>query len=309
MIHVGFPGTLGRLIVKLCSFAVPIFYLISGYYAYDCDESTIKNRLIKILKLLLYGLIVWTADSIFLGKGYLDFASWIKTYFGKTQIIKILVFCTIEYAIPLWFLIALAETYLFWIFVLKLKIEWLFIRLIPMLLLFYLGITIYCDTMRIEWFWKINFVAQALPWYMLGYYVNTKEGKWLLRIREKSLILSCVLGMILSILPIIFNSRIMFSNIGCIPYALSMFILMLRSSSYRRCEIIEYIGEKLSMDMYILHVIVAGLLTIMIRKIFKIDTASNMIFLYLRPIIGILGAVSMSYAVSSVREKYFKHKQ
>ena len=34
-IHVPFPTVIGKLISLVCAYAVPVFYLIAGYYSFD----------------------------------------------------------------------------------------------------------------------------------------------------------------------------------------------------------------------------------------------------------------------------------
>ena len=48
---------------------------------------------------------------------------WLSLNFDHTTPIKYIVFCTIDFAIPLWYLIAMVETYFVWYFVVKYKKE------------------------------------------------------------------------------------------------------------------------------------------------------------------------------------------
>ena len=56
-IHVPFPGYLGDVIKSLSMFAVPLFYMIAGYYSYGCDYEKIKRRFIKICKIFVFGYV------------------------------------------------------------------------------------------------------------------------------------------------------------------------------------------------------------------------------------------------------------
>lgn len=44
LIHIQFPGVTGLVVEKLSRFAVPLFLIIAGFYAYSCDESVVKKR-------------------------------------------------------------------------------------------------------------------------------------------------------------------------------------------------------------------------------------------------------------------------
>ena len=56
-IHVTFPGLAGEIISSASSYAVPIFFMIAGYYAFGKDEKTIKRRLVKIIKIFIFAYI------------------------------------------------------------------------------------------------------------------------------------------------------------------------------------------------------------------------------------------------------------
>ena len=58
-IHIHFPGVTGGVAWRLSQFAVPLFLMIAGYYAFECDENVVKRRLIKILKILAVGYCVY----------------------------------------------------------------------------------------------------------------------------------------------------------------------------------------------------------------------------------------------------------
>lgn len=46
-IHIKFPGNTVEIISKIFQFATPIFYMIAGYFSFNCNEATIKRKLKK----------------------------------------------------------------------------------------------------------------------------------------------------------------------------------------------------------------------------------------------------------------------
>lgn len=52
-IHIGFPGKFGEGVNCVARFAVPVFLMISGYYSYGADVSTLGRRLKKIVLLII----------------------------------------------------------------------------------------------------------------------------------------------------------------------------------------------------------------------------------------------------------------
>lgn len=111
-IHIPFPGLPGQIIVKAMAFAVPVFCMASGYYAYGRDAATIKRRLIKIVKLFVIGFVLdFTCIALLAVKEH-TFMEWLHKNFNWFSPIKAVCFCIIDFAIPLWYLIGMAEIYI-----------------------------------------------------------------------------------------------------------------------------------------------------------------------------------------------------
>ena len=121
-IHVRFPGVTGVVVSRLSQFAVPLFFMIAGYYAFGCDENVVKRRLIKILKILTVGYLIYFAwgfgTSVLKGNGL----EWLASNYGWNTWVKLIVFCTPSpIPVHLWYLIAMAEVYLLWFFIVQRK--------------------------------------------------------------------------------------------------------------------------------------------------------------------------------------------
>ena len=57
-IHFKFFGTAGEFITVVSRFAVPVFFMISGYYSYGAEEKKIRSKIFNILKLYLIALVL-----------------------------------------------------------------------------------------------------------------------------------------------------------------------------------------------------------------------------------------------------------
>lgn len=116
-IHVPFPGALGGLVDCLGRFAVPTFFMISGYFNYRADSKAIARRTKHIFSLLVIGTLVhlvWGCINTELSGGstiaYLR--AWI---FDPIEIVQWIVLHIHPYAGHLWYLNALIACYLcFW---------------------------------------------------------------------------------------------------------------------------------------------------------------------------------------------------
>ena len=55
IIHLPFPGTFGSVALALFRVAVPLFFMISGYFCYGYNDTQMRKVLVKVLKLILAG--------------------------------------------------------------------------------------------------------------------------------------------------------------------------------------------------------------------------------------------------------------
>ena len=58
-IHYSFPGLFGEILHQLAEFAVPVFFMISGYFASGCSIQRLKNRLIYVFKIFILSLFLY----------------------------------------------------------------------------------------------------------------------------------------------------------------------------------------------------------------------------------------------------------
>ncbi len=53
-LHYGFNNIIGNYINMICQIAVPIFFIISGYFLYNKNKSSIVNSIKGLLSLLIF---------------------------------------------------------------------------------------------------------------------------------------------------------------------------------------------------------------------------------------------------------------
>lgn len=49
-IHIHFPGTFGQVIIEFARFAVPFFFMASGFFSYYEDTSVVPKKIIRKIK-------------------------------------------------------------------------------------------------------------------------------------------------------------------------------------------------------------------------------------------------------------------
>ncbi len=296
-IHISFPGVFGQIVAKVGAFAVPVFFMIAGYYAFGSDAKTIKRRLFKIIKIFIIAYIVFLIYSITNAYARSEDRINISAYFGWRLLIKAICFCTIDYAIPLWYLIAMSEAYITWYFVVKKRKEQVVLKLMPILFILQVLLISYCETMQLAWFWKTNYITRAMPWFLLGYYIHTYKNRFENLAVHKKISLA-VFGGVITTIPVVFQLSLDFSSVGYIPYAFGVFVLALKNPEKNLCKPLEYIGNNLSLSLYILHVPMESVVSSCVA-LTGLETASG-VWIWSRPIVVLAVTLFISWLLHKI---------
>ncbi len=300
-IHIQFPALFGQIIRYLAGFAVPIFYMTSGYYDYKKGEDVIRCRLFKIVKIFIVGYCYFFLYQIIYNSLNHTLGTWFADNFNWLTPVKYIVFCTIDFAIPLWYLIAMIEVYICWLIIVKKGKEQTAIAIMPVLFILRMILTGYCETVHLEWFWKINFLTDGMSWFLLGYYLHSPKSKWIRDLSSLKLVIMAAAGGVLVLFPAVVNPQIRMNVIGIIPYSLALFALTLKSPGDSICKPMEFIGEKLSLYLYILHLVIAyALEAILTAAGFDV---TNSVYAWMKPVIVLAIALTAAYIVYSILER------
>lgn len=119
-IHAPFPGKLGGLVDCLARFAVPMFFMISGYFNYQASSRQVLRRLKHILTLFLIGaLFRQFCDCVTIElNGGSTIAHLLTLIPESDEILRLLILQIPPYTGHLWYLCAMMVCYLvFWLFV------------------------------------------------------------------------------------------------------------------------------------------------------------------------------------------------
>lgn len=174
-IHFGFLGQIGVFYKVLARFAVPLFFMISGFYSFSISEEKLKKR-IKNLSLL----IISSTSFYFLLDVFLQLTQGnLRVVFERftfNNIFNFLVFNQISaligsLATPLWFLYALLHVYIYLFFSNK---KWIFNTILTVIIL--------CCSFIIELkansalFYR-NFLFMGVPFFSFGMYFAQIQRK------------------------------------------------------------------------------------------------------------------------------------
>lgn len=264
-IHVLFPGMFGTIVHKASQFAVPIFLMISGYYAYSADGdaySKIKRRCKRIAVITVYAFFLYLAFTLFYNYFKHDLTSWLGLFRSLKVWAEIILLGDLDliWAKHLWFLPAQIISYLILMYIDKKNLYALAYKLLPYMIFGRIIVSSIVSTCGMNWHLKLNFLVGALPWMILGNYLaynqNLKN-----KFSNRNLILALAVGGILAVgASVLFVLKILpieLSEVGNTLYSVALFILAIKNPEISISKSVEKLGENYSLYVYILHLLVA----------------------------------------------------
>ena len=309
-IHVKFYGRLGSIMETCARFAVPFFFLVSGFHSCEITCDKIKKRIRHILTLLIFSVVCCTAFEVFtrLSTGNMaEVTSYLSNYLDLVVLAKLLVFNITISSVHLWYLFAVLYVYVIFFFVTKLRISDKIIFIMTFCLLFLhillgeglsiLGIALPNSILR-------NFLVMGVPFFGLGLFAKKYEHKFH-SIPNYVIFASIIIGIIESIL-----SRYLFGTNEL--YVGSLFVLFAVVCVFVKYSDIQYPSFLIALEgcstyIYIFHIIIATVIN-RIYASFGIDKDSSMFFKNTHPILVCITSTVLAYFIVRVCKKV-KQKQ
>lgn len=259
-IHTPQPEIWEIYITPLIRCAVPIFFMISGYFTYGKNNliHTLYKRIIHLITIL--GIVFFFYLSIFLivnGKDSLEHLSILFSY-------NFFLLNSVPYCMHLWYIVAYIYVLLIMLMVEKYNLyKWLFL-LTPILLLTALTIGKYSGIILGNSFptnYTRNFLLTGLPFFALGMII--KKAKQLPNIYISGTL--CILFYILGIIEVINikNSGDWYAT--TIFLSLSIFISFINIKQVKD-NIFSKTGRENSLYIYLLHFIIATGITLLSNR-------------------------------------------
>lgn len=298
-IHTPFPETTGKIVTTIARIAVPVFFMITGYfYSYTKKKGGETRQIIKIAKLfigsnalyLLYGIFI----KIIKGKEIIQI---LRGYFYPKSLIAFIFLNESPFSGHLWYLGAILYVLIIvYCFEKKCNIEKLY-YIIPILLLMDLVFGKYSLLILGKSFPYIlvrNFLCVGLPYFLIGDMISKIKPK----IKSSSLYL-LVFAFIFITLSESFLLRTF--NLGAprdhyiSTTFLSIFVFlfwvnynnMTDNKLYQKCC---FIGSKLTLYIYIIHPIIISKLSVI-----ENGYSVNIILNYTRPFFVFLVSILISW--------------
>ncbi len=311
-IHVAFYGDAGTIMDALARFAVPLFFVISGFFSYKTSTEKIKKRIKHIAILFVCSTILYTFFNIgsFLWRGN---AAGIISYFGNyldlKTLINLFVFNAPVSKVHLWYLLAILYVYAIFYFVTVLHISEKIVFPISFSLLalhILLGEGLSAFGIALPALIVRNFALLGIPFFALGLFTKKHEDK-LRNTPNSVIILAAVIGILETIL-----SRYLLGQNEL--YIGSVFILFAVVAVFMKYPSVKYphIFDTLtgcSTYIYVFHMMVSSVIQ-KFYPLFHLDYTSSVLLKNIHPILVCIASTILAYCIMQISKLILsKHKK
>lgn len=299
-----------QYIIAFSRIAVPCFFIISGYLIANKHRTKILKAIKETFSLLIFSNIIHLFWSFFI-----NYHGIRENFFNMPlnlikSLIKFVLFNDSIFRGHLWFISALLYAHIINYFFIS-KFKKITTKSKITLLTFLLTITILlselspiCLNKKINIIFYRNFLFFGLPYYYIGMILknmNIKQNNY------KYIISACIFSTLYFIELLLLKN--IHSTINLEHYILTPFLstnITILTLSYsnilKPTNIIALIGQNLSLDVYIFHVIIIDIL----KKIFKIfNIKINSISLFF---LTIINSIIFSYILYIFKKKFSNYK-
>ena len=262
-IHCSFPSPVGGMMNGLARFAVPLFFMVSGYFSFGRGMDTVRRRLGNTFRVFLAANIVYFLWDLFVmyRDGALTAAA-VGELFTPKAMGEFLVLNQSPFMYHLWFLGALLYCYLFYGLLVRFGKEESVYFLIPVCLTvnLILGEGFGILDWDIPVAYMRNFWVTGLPFFLWGHWFAREQKAERLHIRTELCLLAMGAGACLSMGEMLLSggAELYF---GSILLTAGIFAVAVRNPSWGRGRIIARVGERDSQHIYLWQVIVYSLMS------------------------------------------------
>lgn len=305
-IHCVFPGEFGRIMECIARFAVPFFFMVSGYFCLYSEESNqavkIKGKIVRTLKLILFANIIYLAWNIFrmfiTGNDLSGIKDYISQVFEMKNWFSIIVFNQTTISTHLWFLQALLYCYVVMYIVTKYK-KYLFSYIISGILLVTHFIISY--GFEIEGYYIRNAWLIGIPFFVMGYLLHQHNDK-VRRIQSKLMIATIIVGIAISLM----EDRLVGTKLvymGTVIVALSYFSLAIKYETTFKENFFTRLGERCSVNIYIYHPMFIYITFKIFDRLYLSDSA---FYYWIHPIAVMISVTIMVYILFIFKYRMIK---
>ena len=307
-LHINFPGILGDITEMIARFAVPFFFMISGYFLISDDKKftyldirrKVKRRIIRLCVLLALSVILFFTFEIYINRNCLS--TFLSNTFNLKRIIAFFFFNEPFFGGHLWFILALIYCYVFIYLFPRLfigKNAWLCLLSAVLVINIFINIIFYQYDWKVfdiplshYWFYR-NWLLEALPFVSLGMLLR-RNTKSMMNLKNWLIITLLIASFVVMVLEGLFYRKVLHAYpIFClfnIVFCLSIFALAIKKPLILcNCSLLRIKG-KWTTVVYIIHPILITIVT----SLFTVLHFEGLAAEYLKPIFVVIFSVSLS---------------
>ncbi|WP_207666211.1 acyltransferase family protein, partial [Enterocloster lavalensis] len=306
-IHVPFPGMFGSYFTTLTRIAVPIFFMITGYFYVDVVKRGRENSQIKkLLKLAIEANILYLLWDCFYAVVSRN-SDFFQSSFSFKNLLIFLLLNESPLSGHLWYLGAILYTLIIVLIIDKLDCRKILYYLTPLLLFGDLVLGKYSTVILGREFSYIlvrNFLFVGIPYFCIGFLIRNGMGR---RIEKKALSCLIVAFSVTSIL-----ERFLLVNIGMNAtrdhyisttfLAVTVFLFALKYDGHE--GFLSAIGRKHSTWLYILHPIFITCLGTVSNKV-----GIYGVYKYIAPIIVYIATLVFLVIIEKCKNRVLKRRR
>lgn len=315
LIHTDFPGKIGYYVIAISRIAVPVFYMITGFfYVKSESDNSQLSSIKKIFFLTISSTILYLIIEIILGKiSGMSIVSFLNEKTGKEQIITWLIFNNTPFGGHLWYLYALLYCLIFFYFLKKYMSQYadtILTVLTPLLLCIDLILGKYSKLLlnrEFPYYIVRNFMFVAIPYFYIGYYIRKHYDK-ISKINNYSFLeMFFIIVLVLTTCLEKYLSISLGFNNGREHYISSTFLSVIVFTIFTddhwntKNVILSKIGRRYSLFIYIIHPILIDLFNIFMLFLPK---STQNILRYFEVFLIYLLAIIVSIAISKCSSKF-----
>lgn len=308
LVHFKFPGAFGNAMCSIGLAGVVFFYLISGYYAYSADGSSaskIAKRFKRNFRLTLVAIGIYAVYTIIENIIQGTFSQWSANFASPTLWLKILILGDFDliHGDPLWFMVALLYAYGILYIIEKKSLHKIFYALLPLFLLLRICMETYTNSFNrfswLDWHFSGNFLVGALPIMLLGNYIASHKD-YFVKIQSKVVILGLIVSTILMFVFVnVRIGRLDISQLFKISTAFFAFICCIKYSKVHISSLIETLGEKYTLYLYLYHKIIGTFLCSMLLLL----NAGEFVIGWILPVLVIIVSIAASIVIVTLKNR------
>lgn len=305
LMHCEFPGILGTAVQAISRFCVPLFFMVSGYFCFKPEilvrGGKIKyfNKIKHVLKITINACLFYTA-FVFIASLFGRECDWTTNLHGLFNWIVFNQPAWAGVAGQYWFLFALLYTYIFYSVIARMGLVkqayWLagFMFVAYVILaqgMHILGIHVPNMIYR-------NWLVEGFAYFMLGHWIHHHQGK--LKFDNKWLLSILAISTILCWVERYFMGRDFGVNIVTIPQVFCLFLYAVNNPTKHQ-GVIQEIGKRYSMFVYIIHPVVWHSLEMVYGKL---GITENLPALNIMPILVVVLTLLVSHLVYTLNLRF-----